>query len=197
MHDEAALRSFGALIVRLQRRESLTREETRAAYSQIWRNSQPELQQGAFIAALQGKGETLDEILGVADSHNDDWSKNAPGRISAPEPHLGVVGVGMDTLKTVNVSSGAAIIAAACGLYVHKIAAPGMTGVSGSAETFAMLGVDPDVDHAAYCLQRVAGDAAWRTELSARARGTIRSQFTPKAAGQRYRRRLAALGLAE
>jgi len=64
MHDEAALRSFGALIVRLQRRESLTREETRAAYSQIWRNSQPELQQGAFIAALQGKGETLDEIVG-------------------------------------------------------------------------------------------------------------------------------------
>jgi len=151
MHDEAALRSFGALIVRLQRRESLTREETRAAYSQIWRNSQPELQQGAFIAALQGKGETLDEILGVADSQNDDWSKNAPGRISAPEPHLGVVGVGMDTLKTVNVSSGAAIIAAACGLYVHKIAAPGMTGVSGSAETFAMLGVDPDVDHALSC----------------------------------------------
>ncbi|HEY0723802.1 MAG TPA: hypothetical protein VGD41_07465, partial [Pyrinomonadaceae bacterium] len=56
---------------------------------------------------------------------------------------------------------------------------------------------DPDIDHAAYCLQRVAGDAAWRKELSERARDTIRNQFSPAAAGQRYRRRLAALGLAE
>ena len=151
MHDEASLRAFGALIVRLQRREPLTREETRDAFGEIWRNAQPELQQGAFIAALQCKGETLDEILGVADSHNEDWSRNVPGRIAAPEPHLGIVGVGMDTLKTVNVSSGAAVIAAACGVYVHKIAAPGMTGVSGSAETFALLGVDPDADHAAAC----------------------------------------------
>jgi len=151
VHDEASLRSFGSLIVRLQRRENLTRDEARRAYNEIWRNQQPELQQGAFIAALQCKGETLDEILGVADSHNDDWQGHLPERIAAPEPHLGIVGVGMDTLKTVNVSSGAAIIAAACGVYVHKIAAPGMTGVSGSADTFAMLGVDPDVDHAASC----------------------------------------------
>jgi glycosyltransferase involved in cell wall biosynthesis len=55
---------------------------------------------------------------------------------------------------------------------------------------------DPDIDHAAHCLQRVVRDAAWRTELSARARDTIRGQFSPEAAGQRYRRRLAALGLA-
>jgi anthranilate phosphoribosyltransferase len=151
MHDEAILRPFGALIVRLQRRQNLTRAETRDAFNQIWRNAQPELQQGAFIAALVSKGETLDEILGVADSHNDEWSAHTHARVSAPEPHLGIVGVGMDTLKTVNLSSGAAIIAAACGVYVHKIAAPGMTGVSGSAETFAMLGVDPDVDHAVSC----------------------------------------------
>jgi anthranilate phosphoribosyltransferase len=151
LHDEASLRSFGSLIVRLQRRENLTRDEARRAYNEIWSNQQPELQQGAFIAALQAKGETPDEILGVADSHNDDWQEHLPDRVAAPEPHMGIVGVGMDTLKTVNVSSGAAIIAAACGVYVHKIAAPGMTGVSGSAETFAMLGVDPDVDHATSC----------------------------------------------
>jgi anthranilate phosphoribosyltransferase len=151
MHDEASLRPFGSLIVRLQRRENLTREETRSAFNEIWRNTQPELHQGAFIGALVTKGETLDEILGVADSHNDEWSAHTPACVSAPEPHLGIVGVGMDTLKTVNVSSGAAIIAAACGVYIHKIAAPGMTGVSGSAETFAMLGVDPDVDHAVSC----------------------------------------------
>jgi anthranilate phosphoribosyltransferase len=151
MADEARLRAFGGLIVRLQQRQDLTRDEARAAFNQIWRNQQPDLQQGAFIAALHSKGETRDEILGVADSHNDDWSQHVPGQVSAPEPHLGLVGVGLDTLKTVNVSSGAAIIAAACGVYIHKIGAPGMTGVSGSAEAFAMLGVDADVDHAVAC----------------------------------------------
>ncbi len=151
MADEARLRAFGGLIIRLQQRQDLTRDETRAAFNEIWRNQQPDLQQGAFIAALHSKGETRDEILGVADSHNDDWSRHVPGQVGAPEPHLGIVGVGLDTLKTVNVSSGAAIIAAACGVFIHKIAAPGMTGVSGSAETFAMLGVDPDVEHATAC----------------------------------------------
>ncbi len=56
---------------------------------------------------------------------------------------------------------------------------------------------DPDIDHAAHCLQRVAGDSAWREQLSEHARETIRTQFSPEAAGQRYRRRLASLGLAE
>jgi anthranilate phosphoribosyltransferase len=149
MIDEGKLRAFGALIVRLQQRGTLTREEVREAYGQIWRNEQPELQQGAFIAALRCKGETGDEILGVAESYNEMWQSYFPDVVKAPEPHLGIVGVGMDSLKTVNVSSGAAIVAAACGVYVHKIAAPGMTGVSGSAETFAMMGMDPDVEPSA------------------------------------------------
>jgi anthranilate phosphoribosyltransferase len=146
MIDEGKLRAFGALIVRLQKREGLTRDETREAYGQIWRNEQPELQQGAFIAALRCKGESPDEILGVAESYNEMWRSYFPDVVKAPEPHLGIVGVGMDSLKTVNVSSGAAIVAAACGVYIHKIAAPGMTGISGSAETFAMMGMDPDVE---------------------------------------------------
>lgn len=144
--DETALRAFGALIVRMQMKQSLSREEMRAAFGQIWRNEQPELQQGAFIGALRTKGETVDEILGVADSHNDEWQSHFPGAVQAGEPHLGIVGVGMDTLKTINVSSGAALIAAACGLKVHKIAAPGMTGISGSFESFMLMGVDPDVE---------------------------------------------------
>ncbi len=141
MTDEQALRQFGGLIVRLQERKDLSREEARDAYLQIWHNQQPELQQGAFIAALRTKGETLAEILGVTDSHNLVW---LAGEVAAPEPHLGLVGVGMDSLKTINITSGAAIVLAAAGVYVHKVGAPGMTGVSGSHDAFAVLGVDPD-----------------------------------------------------
>ena len=144
MIDEQALRQFGGLIVRLQERKDLTREEARDAYLQIWRNQQPELQQGAFISALRAKGETLQEVLGVTESHNLEWLAHCGGEVAAPEPHLGFLGVGMDSLKTINITSGAAIVLAAVGVYVHKVGAPGMTGVTGSHDAFAVLGVDPD-----------------------------------------------------
>ncbi len=144
MFDEQKLRRFGGLIVRLQERKDLSREEARDAYLQIWRNEQPELQQGAFIAALRAKGETLPEVLGVTESHNIEWLAQCAGSVGAPEPHLGMLGVGMDTLKTVNVTSGAAIVLAAAGVYVHKVGAPGMTGVSGSHDAFQELGLDAD-----------------------------------------------------
>jgi glycosyltransferase involved in cell wall biosynthesis len=54
---------------------------------------------------------------------------------------------------------------------------------------------EPDVDHAAHLMRRVFEDANFRTEISERARRTIQSQFSPAAAGQRYRKRLAFLGL--
>jgi len=50
---------------------------------------------------------------------------------------------------------------------------------------------DPDIDDAARLMRRVFDDAEFRTEISTRARDTIRSQFSPAAAGARYRDRLA------
>lgn len=145
MFDEAKLRAFGRWIVRLQQHEDLSREETHEAYRQIWRAEQPDIQQGAFIAALRCKGETKDELAGITESHNEEWSRFYPYQVRAPEPHIGVLGVGMDSLKTVNISSGAAVLAAACGAYVHKVGAPGLTGISGSADVFTIWGVDGDV----------------------------------------------------
>lgn len=145
MFDEDKLRAFGRLVVRLEQRGALSQEETREAFRQIWQNEQPELHQGAFIAALKTKGETRDELIGVAQSFHDEWTRHFPHEVHAPEPHLGFCGVGMDSLKTVNITSGAAVIAAACGVYVHKVGAPALTGVSGSADAFARWGVDADV----------------------------------------------------
>lgn len=150
MVDESKLRAFGALIVRLQQGGDLTREETREAFRQIWRNEVPEMSQGALIAALRCKGETREEIVGLAESHNDEWNRLLRAESLAPEPVLGIVGVGMDDLKSINTSSGAAVLAAACGVHVHKVGAPGMTSVSGSAQAFVIMGVDGDgpFDHA-------------------------------------------------
>jgi glycosyltransferase involved in cell wall biosynthesis len=54
---------------------------------------------------------------------------------------------------------------------------------------------EPDVDHAAHLMRRVAEDREYRARLGAQARNTMRSRFSPEAAGLRYRRRLAFLGL--
>ncbi len=54
---------------------------------------------------------------------------------------------------------------------------------------------EPDIDHAAHLMRRVVDDAEYRSHVGARARATIRSRFSPKAAGLRYRQRLEFLGL--
>jgi glycosyltransferase involved in cell wall biosynthesis len=54
---------------------------------------------------------------------------------------------------------------------------------------------EPDIDHAAHLIRRLVEDSAYRTQIGDRARHTIRSEFSPQAAGVRYRRRLEFLGL--
>jgi glycosyltransferase involved in cell wall biosynthesis len=54
---------------------------------------------------------------------------------------------------------------------------------------------EPDLDHAAHFMQRVAEDASFRERLGEAARHTIRTEFDPKTVGDRYRQRLSDLGL--
>ncbi|HSY52378.1 MAG TPA: glycosyltransferase [Thermoanaerobaculia bacterium] len=54
---------------------------------------------------------------------------------------------------------------------------------------------EPDIDHAAHLMRRVFEDPGYRRQVGDRARDTIRSGFSPAAAGLRYRQRLAFLGL--
>jgi glycosyltransferase involved in cell wall biosynthesis len=56
---------------------------------------------------------------------------------------------------------------------------------------------EPDIDHAARLMRRLVDDSDWRTQIGQRARDTIRSRFSPAAAGMRYRQRLQLLGLME
>jgi glycosyltransferase involved in cell wall biosynthesis len=54
---------------------------------------------------------------------------------------------------------------------------------------------EPDLDHAAHLLRRLVEDDAYRLQLAQRAQTTMRTRFSPQAAGLRYHRRLAFLGL--
>lgn len=54
---------------------------------------------------------------------------------------------------------------------------------------------DPDVDHAARSMRRIVEHAAYREQLGLRAQETMRTDFSPRAAGLRYEERLKILGL--
>ena len=63
--DDSALRAFGAEIQRLIDGHDLSRRRTYELFRQVLLGEQPDLQQGALLAALVAKGETPEEIAGA------------------------------------------------------------------------------------------------------------------------------------
>ena len=138
--DERRMRDFGAIIQRLKRGEDLTRAEARDCWRQICEEEQPDLQQGAFIAALSAKGETPEEIAGTFEAlyELDTIKVDAVTRA----PLIDNCGTGADTLKTFNISTAAAIVAAACELCVVRHAARAISSNCGAIDVIEALGVN-------------------------------------------------------
>jgi anthranilate phosphoribosyltransferase len=155
---EQQLRYFGAIVTRLIRREDISRDEARECWSQICRQEQPDLQQGAFIAALKAKPETAEEVAGTFEAlYEYDTIKV---KVDTPEPLIDNCGTGGDLLKTLNISTGAAIVASACGLYVVRHAARAVSSNCGAIDVIEALGVNVEsapalpkqsIEHAGIC----------------------------------------------
>jgi len=137
---ETELREFGHLVCRIANGHHMSRTESFNAYRQVILNEQPELQQGAFLMAHISRGPTTEELAGAWDAMDQlDTSKI---ECINQEVVCDIVGTGSDSLKTVNCSSPAALIAAAAGLTIAKKGARLVTGVSGASDIFELWGVD-------------------------------------------------------
>ncbi|MDV2988696.1 MAG: anthranilate phosphoribosyltransferase [Dehalogenimonas sp.] len=133
-------KEFGARISRLIGKGNLTRRETREMFDELMTNSQPDLQQGAFLAALSAKGETSEEMAGAWEAiYEMDTVKASP---VTPKPLLENSGTGMDTFKTFNVSTGAALVSAAAGNYMARHGARALSSRCGTIDLVEALGVD-------------------------------------------------------
>lgn len=144
MTDEQAIRAFGTNIQRLIDKQDLSREETYNMFCQVLGNEQPDLQQGAFLAALVAKGETVEEIAGV-------WQAivakdTIAVSLDSTEPIIENSGTGMDSLKTFNVSTAAAIVASACGARMARHGARALTSFCGTVDILEAVGLDVDCD---------------------------------------------------
>ena len=143
--DETAVRAFGAEIQRLIDRNDLTREQTYDLFRQVLLGEQPDLQQGALLAALVAKGETPEEIAGAWQAIVEfDTVPAAVASVAGAGPLVENSGTGMDALKTFNVSSAAAIIAAARGARLARHGARALTSKCGAVDILEAVGVDVD-----------------------------------------------------
>lgn len=128
-------------IQKLTQNQSLKAEEAETAISKIFTEA-TDAQIAAFLTALKMKGETPDEIAGFARG-----MKKAANIINPRVPGILVdtCGTGGDSTGTINVSTGAAIVAASCGVPVAKHGNYSITSKSGSADVLRELGVKIDL----------------------------------------------------
>lgn len=142
--SDESLKKFGANIQRLIGGETLSREESYDMFRQILMNQQPDLQQGAFLAALVSKGETHLEIAGawqaIVELDTTPISEELGG------PLVENSGTGMDQLKTFNVSTAASVVAAAGGARLARHGARGLTSSCGTVDLLDSIGVNVECD---------------------------------------------------
>jgi anthranilate phosphoribosyltransferase len=124
--------------LRLMRGQNLLRGEAEAFLGALLDGGATDAQIGAALVALAVKGETVDELAGLASA----MRARAVRIRSRHECFIDTAGTGSSTAKTFNVSTAAAFVIAGAGLPVAKHGSRAATSRSGSADVLAALGVN-------------------------------------------------------
>lgn len=112
---------------------------------------------GALLAALRAKGETPAEVRGFATAMRRLAKRPLLDDTNPAVPFVDLVGTGGDNSGSLNLSTGSALLAAACGLRVVKHGNRSVSSKSGSADVLEALGLPLPLDeHAAgACLRGI------------------------------------------
>ncbi|WP_040259822.1 MULTISPECIES: anthranilate phosphoribosyltransferase [Pseudomonas] len=116
----------------------LTTDEMRVVMGQIMTGQCTEAQIGAFLMGMRMKSESIDEIVGAVSA-----MRELAGRVElrSLDRVVDIVGTGGDGANIFNVSTAAALVAAAAGCTVAKHGNRAVSGKSGSADLLEAAGV--------------------------------------------------------
>jgi anthranilate phosphoribosyltransferase len=128
-------------IARLLDGLDLDRDQARGVMDEIMAGEATQAQIGGFLVALRVKGETPDEIAGFAEAIREQAVVVRPQR----DDLVDVVGTGGDGQQTLNISTAAALLAAADGAGVAKHGNRAVSSASGSADVLEALGFDVEL----------------------------------------------------
>jgi anthranilate phosphoribosyltransferase len=138
-------------LAKLVEHEDLTDAQAAACMEELMTGAATPAQFGAYVTALRMKGETIDEIAGMARVMREKSS-----RIEIDGPLLDTCGTGGDASGSFNVSTCAAFVAAGAGARVAKHGNRAMTSQSGSADVLEALGakIDLSPEQVRACIER-------------------------------------------
>ena len=130
-------------LARLVRHEPLEADQAAEAMRRVMAGEASPGQIGGFLMALRTKGETADEVEGLARTMLE-----FANPVRTPEPAVDVVGTGGDRRGTFNISTVSAVVVAGAGVPVAKHGNRAASSHCGSADVLEALGVTIDLDAA-------------------------------------------------
>ena len=125
-------------IKQLVSKKSLTKNQAHQVMNEIMSGEVTGAQFGAFVTSLMLKGETPDEVAGLASSMKEHSLKVPINE----KIILDTCGTGGDNSNTFNISTVSGLILAGCGIKIAKHGNRAMSGKSGSADVLENLGVN-------------------------------------------------------
>ncbi len=140
------------LLQQLLKGKSLTQEQAHQAFTTLMTGQADVAQAASLLTLLATHEPTVDELIGAASA-----MRQFATPIDAPEDVVDTCGTGGVHSRIFNVSTTAAIVAAACGVPVAKHGNRSVTSRSGSADVLKALGVNLDASPAveARCLRDI------------------------------------------
>src|SRR6266404_8518367 len=143
MNTQVAISEVGnvelrRLIARLMRGENLARSEAANFLNELLSPPATDAQVAAALALLAAKGETVEELAGMAEAMRD----RAIQLRSRHARFIDTAGTGSSRAKTFNVSTAAAFVIAGAGLPVAKHGSRAASSRCGSADVLEALGVN-------------------------------------------------------
>ena len=146
--------SYAQTLTHLIERHDLPFAEMRELMQRIMSGQFTTAQIAAVLVALRMKGETVEEIAAAAEVMRELSSKVS---VTHSAHLIDTCGTGGDGAQTFNISTGAALVAAAAGAYVAKHGGRSVSSVCGSADVLEKLGVSVNLapEQVAHCVDSI------------------------------------------